>query len=431
MPTDINFPPRVEYFRLQWIDYSGVLRVRIVSRSVALDLAKNKQSYTLAQNCLIIPISTAPACFPDGIEEWLLIPDWKSLRVCGFKNNYASVMCGTSRAGFVASSARCPRSRLCDVLSEFGSTHSYSIMLGFEIEFSFLDQGFNIVACLDQGIGYSTSTGLRGEMGNILDEIVSALKVSGIEIYHFHVEMADQYEIALSPLPPMEAIDALIMTQETIRTIAIRHGLRAQLSPKPVGGGRGPKNGLHAHLSLNPAQGNENHFLAGILRKVRSLCAFGLANYDSYERVAGDCAGEWVAYGSGNKDLPIRQVNHHRWEIRFLDATANVYLFMAAIISAGMEGLLSQRHLAMEDCQVVPSALSFEEAKRQLGEKGITERTPKSLKESIDAVTEDKEMKDWVGEELLTHYVRVKQKEVEHFGKMGEDERRIKMLQYF
>lgn len=51
--------------------------------------------------------------------------------------------------------------------------------------------------------------------------------------------------------------------------------------------------------------------------------------------------GTWLAYGDENRETPLRRVSHDdaHWEIRCLDGTANVYLFIAALIEAGMCGV--------------------------------------------------------------------------------------------
>jgi glutamine synthetase len=418
----------VKFVRLQWVDYSGVLRTRIITKTRCVHLANGTDCYQLAQNCMVIPISTAPRCFPDGIEDWNLRPDWETLMVCGFAPVHASVMCFTAHLGLANPFARCPRKLLYEVLDAFQGQHESKLLMGFEIEFVLLDESSNLAKSFDRMIGYSMTAGLRTKNLVIMEEIVAALEMSGIEVYHFHAEIVDQLEIALSPLPPIQAIDALMMAQETIRTICIRHGLRATTTPKPVF--NGPQNGCHVHLSLNPAP-EATFFLAGVLQKLKALCAFGLPNYDSYYRVAGDCAGEWVAWGTHNKDLPIRQFSPNRWEFRFLDATANVYLFIAALLSAGMAGMKQKRILTIGDCQIVPSALSFEEAERQLRDFGITERMPIKLEMSLDCAKGDKELRDWIGAELFSQYIKVKEKEVEYFSKMTDDERRQKFLGYF
>jgi hypothetical protein len=91
--------PAVNFVRLQWVDFSGVLRTRIVTKIRCLQLAEGDDHYTLAQNCMIIPISTVPECFPEGPQVWELHPDWESLRVCGFAPKHSSVMCSISRKG--------------------------------------------------------------------------------------------------------------------------------------------------------------------------------------------------------------------------------------------------------------------------------------------------------------------------------------------
>ncbi|KAI1059398.1 hypothetical protein LB507_004039 [Fusarium sp. FIESC RH6] len=419
----------VKYVHLQWLDYSGVLRTRIITLTTAKDIAAGKLRYSLAQNCMVIPISTAPACFPDGIEDWRLLPDWTSVKLCGYRQTHATVQCFLAHMGLENPFARCPRHLLSLAVDDL-STHPAKALIGFEIEFVLLDQDHNAARSMDQTVGYSMTAGLRTRNLDIIEKIVDALESSGIGTYHFHVEGADQFEIALSPLPPMEAVDSLMVAQETIRTIALHHGLRGTLAPKPIL--KGPKSGLHAHLSLYLGlTAMPDHFLAGTLDKLRALCALGLANFDSYDRVAGDCAGEWVGFGTGNKDLPIRRVQDNRWEFRALDATANIYLFMATLLYSGAHGMVAKLQLKSQDCQVVPSALSYEEAKRSLGELGITESVPTSLAESLAALKKDEDIEQWIGKELLTQYSRVKEKEVEYFGKMTEEERRMKFISYF
>lgn len=296
-------------------------------------------------------------------------------------------MCFTVHLGFANPFARCPRKLLYEIKNAFEDQYESKLLMGFEIEFVPLDESSNLAQCLDRMIGYSMTASLRTKNLIIMEEIVAALQMSGIEVYHFHAEIVDRFEIALSPLPPMQAIDALMIAQETVRTICMRHGLRASMTPKPVFDG--PQSGCHVHLSLNPAP-EPTYFLADVLRKPRSLCAFDLPYYDSYYRVAGNCAGEWVAWGTHNKDLPIRQFSSSRWEFGFLDATANMYLFTAALLSSGMPGIKQRRILTIRDCQVVPSALSVEEAERQLQEYGITERIPSKFEVSLDSAKCDK-----------------------------------------
>ncbi|KAG9233332.1 protein fluG [Amylocarpus encephaloides] len=353
---------------------------------------------------MVIPISTAPRCWLDGIEDWWLCPDWGSLMVCGFSPTHAS------NNDF----ARCPRILLINTLDEFNDRYYSKLLIGFEIEFVLLDKSFNRVKSMDQMIGHSMTAGLRTEYLVVMEEVVTALDLSGIEVHHFHSKAVDQLEIALSPRPAVQAIDALMMAQETTRTLFLHHELRATMAPKPIL--NRPQNGCHAHVSLNPARRDAESFLAGVLRYLVPLCAFGLANYDSYSRVAGS---------------PICQVTSNRWEFRFLDVTANMYLSTATIISAGADGMHHGKPLTIRDCQILLSAFSREEARRQVEAYGITEALPMSLDVAVILAKHDWGFRGWIGKDLFTQYFNVKEKEVEFFSKITDEERRLKFLAYF
>lgn len=418
----------IRFVRLQWVDYSGVLRVRFLPKKRILGLFNAGEAYTVPPNCNIIPISTAPAYFANVHDDWKLLPDWETLAVCGFRPTHASVMCFTANTGLCLQPelSLCSREVLYEALQEYGN----DILVGFEIEFMLLDGDDNIAESLDQNVGHYMSAGLRTGKINMMEQIVAALEVSGIDVYHFHVEGPGQYEIALSALPPLQAVDALVVSLETIRTICVQHGVRASAAPEPVAGGA--RNGLHMHLSLNNRSSKvASFFLAGVMNHLKALCAFGMANFDSYCRITKTCTGEWVGYGSKNKNLPVRKVSDTRWEFRCLDATANPYLFLAALVLAGTSGIKAECPPTSQDCPVMPPILTQDELVDRLGKLGITEAMPRSLAESMRALRLDTDLSLWMGEERLKEYGKVKDKEIEHFAGVDKDERRRKFAAYF
>lgn len=148
---------------------------------------------------------------------------------------------------------------------------------------------------------------------DIVEEILRCLTASSINIHHFHTETHDQIEFALGPEPLLDAIDSLILAQETIRTVFIRHNIKATMTPKPLLDG--PTNGIHLHMSVDKlAPLHTDHFLEGIMNHISSLCAFGMANFDGYVRTAKDAAGAWIGFGTENRDLPVRKINEQHWE---------------------------------------------------------------------------------------------------------------------
>ncbi|KAJ0416928.1 hypothetical protein BJY00DRAFT_316339 [Aspergillus carlsbadensis] len=378
--------PNVKLVQLQWVDYSGVLRVRIIPKARSFDLA-HEAKYYLGEDCMVIPISTSPRCFPHVETYWELKPDWESLTVCGFAPSHASVMCRIVNTERFNGTTGCPRT-VCatqrDRLTDPSTGYCKSLLLGFEVQFVVLDESSNIAKRFDRIVGPSTPAGLRAENLDILNEIMAALELSGVEVYHVHSVTEGQFELALAPLEPLKAIDALMLTQETIRAIYARHQLKATTTPMPTFAG--PRNGVHVHLTAKPALPREveESFIAGILRSLPSLCLLGLANYDSYHRVVGGSAGEWVGWGRLTRQFPIREVDENRWEFKFLDATANIYLFIGALLRAGRAGIEDKVPLEMIGAEPNRSLPLHPTEPEDVEDFGIDVRMPKSLESALE-----------------------------------------------
>ncbi|KAL0937496.1 glutamine synthetase [Colletotrichum truncatum] len=416
------------FIRLQWIDYSGVLRVRFVPVARCLEIARGNEQYLIPQVSMIIPISTAPRCFPTGnhLETWELRPDWSSLRCCGFRPSHASVMCFVEHKEAEDTHSKCPRALLSRALKQLEENWDTKALAGFEIECMLLDHNSQPLDQLDRLNSYQTTAGLRGQTLDIVEEIIDSLKRSSINIHHFHTETHDQIEFALSPEPLLDAIDSFVLAQETIRTVFVRHNIKATMAPKPLL--NGPTNGTHLHMSVDKLETRHtDSFLAGILNHMGSLCAFGMANYDGYVRTTKDAAGEWVGFGTENRDLPVRNISEKHWEFRMMDSTSNPYLFAAAVLLSGLNGLGKNLVLDWEDCTVFPQSLD----NGGRAEYRLVKRMPRSLQEALDLLKAESSGKPIVPKDLLDAYIPVKEKEVEEFLKMPDDQRRLRFLEYF
>ena len=349
--------------------------------------------------------------------------------------------------------------------------------IGFELEFNLLNPDYTIYNPLDSLIGYSMLSGLRSNTLTILEEIITSLQTSGIEVWHLHTELPHQLEISLSPGSPMESIDSLLYSMETIRTCFLRHNILVTFFPRPSLSPSGPQNGLHLHLSLSSQESPEyQEILQTIvhtaLNKMKALSAIGMANTESYVRAKPDSAGAWIGYGTENRDLPIRKISESRYELRMLDCSSNFYLFVAVVLSMGLGCLdtledigidaagekdlttttgekqqsessteqSTQDHLhpqssphpqsqqnKFQDCPLKAPT----EGNANLRTYGITEKMPKSLQETIEAFNNDKEIESWIGRELHGQYVKIKGHEIDYARDMSDDERRLKFLQFF
>lgn len=206
-----------------------------------------------------------------------------SLRHCNFSPAHASVSCNVALQDAEQPYAQCPRSLLSRVQEEYAELLNGAIV-GFEIEFSLLDSAGNLLPDAGEPNDcWSTSRPIRGVALEVLEGVVDALTVADIAVYHFHAEDAPLLEVSIEPLPPLQAVDALVYAQETIRHIAMQHGLRGTLTPRPASM-RGPFGQCHMHLSLLAAAQSlttADNFLAGVMQRIPALYALGSQSTES------------------------------------------------------------------------------------------------------------------------------------------------------
>jgi len=261
-----------------------------------------------------------------------------------------------------------------------------------------------------------------------------------------------QYEISTGPLSVIAAIDAVICTREIITEVATRYGYTALFQPKPVE--NGDSIGLHFHLSIHDranhvAEHPSRHsplpsspdpknttaqysrsFLAGILDRLVSLCAFSMPNEESYRRSSDrEIMGEYVAWGKLNGSVPISEVSPTHWEVRTLDWTANIYLAAAAYISAGLLGVKEEKHLQWQD----PGGVTWRQSEELLKEKCITTKLPTNFNDSMKKLVQGDYLglETIMGSHILELYVNIKQAEKDFISSLSAEERRTLFLLHF
>ncbi|KAL4887760.1 hypothetical protein BDV59DRAFT_196998 [Aspergillus ambiguus] len=394
--------PSVEFIRCQWQDLSGILRVRVVTKTYAAELAlgnKPLQSAPLSLHCLA---DNSYLPFSPGVHY--LYPDWTSLRRT--TDNYGMVMCAVVESitgEQTLNMALCPRQTLTNVLRAASDQYGLRFLVGFEIEFCIVSVSSDgDILPASSKIGRCAALGMREPHFRIVEECVRELQKVGLKINTFHIEgNSGQYEIPLAPLPPMQAVDQLILAHDVLKTTVARHGCVATMSPRPGTGQQ--SNGQHVHISLDPPD-NEESFLAGLLESLPMLCAFGLPYEISYERVKEFEAGRIVGWGTENRAFPIRKIEKGHWELRFVDATSNMYLTLSAIIAAGIRGLQDQRLCRWPDASIRRSESPFRDPIEFLpvdfeSALMLLEKCMSSLDKSIDR-------------RIIRHYLRIKRQEL-------------------
>ena len=182
----------------------------------------------------------------------------------------------------------------------------------------------------------------KGE--NIRREICMTLEEMGIqpEASH-HEEGRGQNEIDFRYSDPLSAADNALTFRAVVKTVAMRNGLAADFSPKPLR--EQPGNGLHINISAKKEGANDllPHIIAGIMEHISDMTVFLNPCENSYERLGRNKAPGYVTWSGQNRSqlirIPAADEEHRRAELRSADPFANPYLAFALLIYAGILGV--------------------------------------------------------------------------------------------
>lgn len=435
-----------DFIRITWNDFVAQPRMRMVpfrkfmtllSDGKSTDIGIAKAVFGLIQNDLLVPGVSSTG-------EYRLHPDFSSLKkgpLDGHVSMYAEFR---EKSG--ARVALCPRSLLQRAV-EFGAENHLNFLLGFEIEFLLIERLHRTISfhssketararygsLATDGHAWSVSRYYADpKISKLLRDIVTALEDMGIYVEQLHAESAEgQFELILPPYPPIEAVDTLLHTRDVINSIATAAGFKVTLYPKPFPHACGTA--AHTHMSIASAAGARpdvyESFYAGILKHMRAILAFTYANPASFDRAVDSAwaGGRWVCWGTQNRETALRKVEDSHWELKTMDGLANPYFAMAAVLFAGIGGVLAREPLKWRDCEIDPATLTDNDRK----EMGITERLPASLEEALTALQEDEELVGYLGEELVERYVAVKEFEMSFLAKMHDEERRQWLMERY
>ena len=217
----------------------------------------------------------------------------------------------------------------------------------------------------------------------------------------------------------------LVFGEITPKTIAIRNGLIATFMPKPFAGING--SGMHVHQSLFRESDNAffdpsgpymlskvaQQFIAGQLAHVHEFVALTNPLVNSYKRLLpGYEAPIYIAWGQVHRSALIRIPSHTegrdnsvRAELRSPDPSCNVYLALAAMLAAGLDGI---EH-GMEAPDPIEENI-YELSPEEVQHYNIAS-LPGSLLEALDEMEGSALVRDVLGEHTFTLYMRAKKAE--------------------
>jgi glutamine synthetase len=200
------------------------------------------------------------------------------------------------------------------------------------------------------------------QFADLRDEMVMKLEEGGLTVERSHHEVgtAGQMEINYRFNDVLHAGDDLMKFKYIIKNTAWKAGKTATFMPKPLFGDNG--SGMHCHQSLwkdgKPLFWGDGYadlsdigrwYIGGILKHAPSLLAFTNPTVNSYKRlVPGYEAPVNLVYSARNRSACIRipitgsSPKAKRIEFRCPDPSSNPYLAFAAMLMAGLDGILNK-----------------------------------------------------------------------------------------
>ncbi len=263
---------------------------------------------------------------------------------------------------------------------------------------------------------------------DIRSEIIDVIRQVGLKPALHHHEVANaQHEIGFQYGSLVETGDNLQKFKYVAHNVAQGYGKTLTFMPKPIWKDNG--SGMHVHQSiwkdgvnLFKGKGYANlsdtalYYIGGIIKHAKAINAFANATTNSYKRlVPGFEAPVMLAYSSCNRSASIRiphvtNENARRIEARFPDPAGNPYLTFAAMLMAGIDGIVNKIHPGEARNQDLYH-LSNRELKRIPTVAG-------SLREALRALKRDNKFLTEGGvftQDQIDAYIDLKMQEVERY----------------
>jgi glutamine synthetase len=366
--------------RLAVVDQHGIPRGKALSPEVAIAAMSNGLDFSGAiysldtGNQVFVPAFAAGGGF--GIEEFtgfpdiVLVPDASTFRVLPWADRTGWLLCDA----YFSNGQPMPldgRGLMRRMLADLGDA-GYDYLAGIEVEFYIVtvesshlspeNAGFGAppppVSAFERGYQYLSEVRLDS-VTSTLEAIRDGLDDIGLLPRSMEDEWGPgQMEFSFSPIGGLAAADAVVLFRSAVKQICQRRGLLATFMCMPSLPNFFPS-GWHLHESLISRQDGQNafasqdeflsrtgrQFVAGLLEHSLPMGVFATPTVNGYKRFRPySFAPDRVCWALENRGALVRiqgapgDANSHV-EMRMGEPAANPYLYMAANIAAGLDGI--------------------------------------------------------------------------------------------
>lgn len=279
---------------------------------------------------------------------------------------------------------------------------------------------------------------LRGFLQNFswLDKVARCINGLGWDLYSFdHEDGNGQYEFDFNYSDALTMCDRFIFFRYMAKHYAKEEGLIATMMPKPFADKTGT--GAHFNMSLYDLASGRNlfaskpaedprglgltelgyHFIGGILRHGKALCATFAPTVNSYKRLVRQGAMTYFSwapvfnsYGSNNRTNSIRvPAGGGRCESRNVDGSVNPYLAATLALAAGLEGIREKIDPGKPNEDNLYTISDAERRERKI------DFLPQTLQEAVAAFAADPLIEATLGRELRDEFISYKTSEWESY----------------
>jgi glutamine synthetase len=413
----------VKLVRFLYCDYAGIIRTKVVHRSILERKLSEGVGVTFAQMALNVRDELVDIPEMPPVDEVRLVPDPATFTVLPWAEHSASVVSSLidrERRPWFA----CTRSLLARQVDAAKAT-GITVEATFENEFYLYRRSEDGADLEPERFPVYSSIGFD-EYHDVLLDMAGALTAQGIEVELLMNEYgAGQQEISIRHRGALEAADTQLTVRDTVRGIARRHGYRASFAPKPFLSQIG--SGTHIHMSLwqngsnllrdaSAAGGLSDlgrWWIGGLLEHLPALLALTCPSMNSYQRLQPSAwAGSFLTWGFDNREAPVRvaspywnrEEGSYNVELKACDSSSNPHLALAGTIAAGLDGI-ARRVEPGEPATIDPAKLP----------EGSVERLPASLEAVLALLESDEALTRAMGAEMTSTYLRFKRSEIDAY----------------
>ncbi|MFA9277587.1 MAG: glutamine synthetase family protein [Rhodoluna sp.] len=233
-----------------------------------------------------------------------------------------------------------------------------------------------------------------------------------------------QYEVNLWHSEALDAADRTFFFKTAVKDIIAKRGKHATFLGKPWSDEGG--SGFHLHFSVTDADGiNKMHdgrgnlspaakmLIAGITKHANALTAFTNPTINSFKRLGPDTLAPYRSnWGYDNRSCMVRVPPERgqgtRLEVRVGDGAANPYLVIAAILAAGLDGIVNEM-----ECPPDAVGMAYDNEGAEI--------LPESFTQSLDALEVDDALRTQLSEELVNVFMVLKRDEIARYEAAVED----------